>query len=94
MYDRPPGMTVTNQKPVERNRTIVGEYVRENFAALKPFYRNGTLGAVHHKWPLYLGGPDTKNNFVFLVYAEHNGWHSFLTSQTLGGVGTTYCIVN
>ncbi|WP_437331739.1 hypothetical protein [Sorangium sp. So ce394] len=78
----------------ERNRTIIGEYVRENWPALRRYYENGTQGAIHHKWPLYLGGPDRKTNFVFLLFSEHTAWHSLLTTQTTGPVGTVYCIVN
>jgi hypothetical protein len=92
-YNRPPRL-LTRRTPPARNRTIIGEYVGENWAALSSFYpKSGTLGAIHHKWPLYLGGPDSKDNLVFLTFAEHTAWHSMLTSQTLGPVGTVYCIV-
>ncbi|MGB8507340.1 MAG: hypothetical protein WCD76_02960, partial [Pyrinomonadaceae bacterium] len=90
--NHPPRVLTKIESP-ERNRTIIGEYVRDNWAALKPYYENGTMGAIHHKWPLYLGGPDSKENFVFLTFAEHTAWHGALTSQTLGQRGTVYCIV-
>jgi hypothetical protein len=95
-YDRPLTQVVAKRDSPERNRTIIGEYVSENWAALRRYYASpqGTLGAIHHKVPLYLGGPDTKVNFVFLLFSEHNAWHSTLTSQTTGAVGTRYCVVN
>ncbi|WP_437995413.1 DUF4157 domain-containing protein [Sorangium sp. So ce185] len=93
-YNRPTSRTVTKVPSPERNRTIIGEYVSENWSALRRYYENGTQGAIHHKWPLYLGGPDRKTNFVFLLFSEHTAWHSLLTTQTTGPVGTVYCIVN
>ena len=96
--DRPKDQVLTKRSvgPGDRDNAKVGLYVKDNWAALKSYYRTpqGTLGAIHHKWPLYLGGKDVQENFVFLLTAEHSAWHSTLTSQTTGPVGTRYCIVN
>jgi hypothetical protein len=95
VFDRPPTRIVTKIPSPARNRTIIGQYVGNNWAALQAYYpRTGALGAIHHKWPLYLGGPDAISNLVFLTFAEHTVWHSALTTQTTGPVGTRYCIVN
>jgi hypothetical protein len=74
----------------------VGQYVGMNIQALRSFY-NPTRGDIHHKWPLFLGGPDNMTNFVFLTFAEHRAWHSALYAQGVNPrppYGRKYCIVN
>jgi hypothetical protein len=93
-YDRPPLKIVTKQTPGARDKKKVGRYVAENIKALKPFYKPKVIGDIHHKWPLYLGGPDSTDNFVFLLRPAHSAWHGLLTPQTTGGVGTPYFIIN
>ena len=81
---------------------IGGAYVRQNWKVLEPYYpRNGPpLGQLHHKWPLFLGGPDAADNLVFLPSYNHSAWHILLYAQGVTGYmpndpnGTRYCVIN
>jgi len=81
---------------------IGGTYVSENWKVLEPYYpRNQQpLGHLHHKWPLFLGGPDQTDNLVFLPVDLHVAWHTQLYIQGRSGWmpndpnGTKYCVIN
>lgn len=39
----------------------------------------------HHRWPLYLGGPDTRANIVPLCANGHSAVHEYLRLLARGG---------
>jgi RHS repeat-associated protein len=94
-YDYPPKIIVKQISPV-RDTTWIS-YRDLNIKS----YNNlgGSLNIrIHHKWPLFLGGPDTTDNLVFMTIAEHTTWHTALYGQGVTGYmprdpnGTRYCI--
>ena len=99
IFDRPPTPLLTRVRSPRRNRSLVTSYVRQNAAVLRPLYVQGIRGAIHHKVPLYVGGPDAQANFVFLPVAMHTLWHNQLGRQGATGwmprdpFGTVYCVL-
>lgn len=98
LYDFPPNPILVRRRSPARNRALRDRYVRNNIAALAPHYYNGRMrGAIHHKVPLYVSGPDAYDNFVFVTNSEHTGWHNALARQGRTGwmirdpYGTVYC---
>jgi RHS repeat-associated protein len=98
-FDRPPSIPriLTRVRPV-RDQSIVNQYKNDlrNEAAVNAL---GSNIRVHHKWPLFLGGPDAVDNLVLLTIAEHNDWHyNQLYPQGKTGwmirdpIGTVYCV--
>ena len=98
--NRPNRFVIDRVRPPKRNRALIRQYLAmPQNAHLLAQLRTGTLrGAVHHKWPLFVGGPDAVPNFVFLTNAMHTAWHGALHIQgkygwmTFDPVGTKYCV--
>jgi uncharacterized protein DUF4157 len=82
-----------------RDRKLIRQYVRLNIAVLQPLFAQGLRGAIHHKWPLFVSGPDIFDNLVFLTLPLHTLWHRQLAIQGRTGwmirdpVGTLYCVL-
>jgi hypothetical protein len=99
MYDFPPVPFLTRRRSPRRNRALVRQYTRSNVAALAAARTAGIRGAIHHKVPLFVSGPDTMDNFVFLPNTSHYAWHNLLARQGQTGwmirdpYGTVYCVV-
>jgi hypothetical protein len=100
LYDVPPTPLLVRRRSPRRSRAERSRYVRNNIAALAPLYYNRRLqGAIHHKVPLYVSGPDTHANMVFLPNVVHTLWHNQLARQGRTGwmirdpYGTVYCVL-
>jgi hypothetical protein len=75
---RPP-KTIFRKKPSPpRDRSVIENYIAKNRGVYKPTYQ------VHHKWPLFVSGPDAEANLVFLTVNEHRLWHEDLYYQKHG----------
>jgi hypothetical protein len=99
LYDFPPVPFLTRRRSPRRNRSLVRQYTRNNVAALAAARARGVRGAIHHKVPLFVSGPDIMANFVFLPNTQHYAWHNQLARQGQTGwmirdpYGTIYCVV-
>lgn len=92
-HDRPG--PVLERRTRQRDTDVTKAYRQKNSVAI-----GETRGQIHHKWPLYLYGPDEPSNLVFLPLAEHTAWHAELRRQGVTGnmyydpPGTKYCVVH
>ena len=66
---RPPKVIYKRKTP-PRDKKLIRDYRDKNKSVDRPSY------VVHHKYPLFLGGPDTEPNLVFLTVSEHQRWHN------------------
>ncbi len=93
--DYPPKVITKIPSPVRNNS--YQQYVGINQAVYNSQGGSNTF-RIHHKWPLFLGGPDAVDNLVFMTIQEHLVWHTVLYSQGVTGYmpqdpnGTVYCV--
>lgn len=103
-YNKPTQQLITRRKPPPaRKRSIRDAYINNpiNQAALKIAAKAKKKGQIHHKWPLFVDGPDTIANLVFLETKpvnRHSAWHVELYRQPHGYIlwdknGTQYCVL-
>ena len=75
---RPPSPIFRKRPSPPRDRSVIESYIAKNKTHHKPTYE------VHHKWPLFVSGPDVESNLVFLTVSEHDSWHRDLYHQAHG----------
>ncbi|MBX3155580.1 MAG: DUF4157 domain-containing protein [Deltaproteobacteria bacterium] len=103
MYNRPPRVVTKRASPA-RSRAEVDAYnaIEQNRVARRRAEARGLYLNVHHKWPLFMSGPDIKDNFVFFPSGSgspHSRWHEELRAQHFtiaspgGYIGTRYCVL-
>jgi hypothetical protein len=103
--NKPPQLITRRKPPVRRKTSIRDAYISNpiNQAALKAAAKakKGLKGQIHHKWPLFVDGPDRVDNLVFLETKpvnRHSAWHQELYRQPHGYLlwdpdQTRYCVL-
>jgi hypothetical protein len=96
--NRPPPIIARAPRGRPRDQSLVRRYRRNNAVQLAAAASRRIHGHIHHKWPLYLSGPDTYDNLVFFQTDMHTTWHNSLARQSCGYLpnhptGTLYCVL-